>query len=165
MIHLNFYTMKYLFFNAFFLMILSIISSTDQGINDGRFYYAYQEKIALDEIENKLIVRFKTGKNSENSLLPSSMKTMAENDLVWRDDSTLVITVSAFQRDSFRSEVQRDEDVLVCNALYKTKGGAELGFVNQFIVKPKEGVSRSAVEKLNAQYGVEILKSNQCCPK
>ena len=60
--------------------------------NNSRFYYAYNEKIYLNELDNKLIVRYKQNKKSDKANI-SLNHELANKPMEWKDDSTCIISI------------------------------------------------------------------------
>lgn len=54
------------------LAIIAIMSFISQ--DDSKFYYAYEEKIYLNELDNKLIIRYKQNKSSDKSKISLKSK-------------------------------------------------------------------------------------------
>ncbi len=138
---------------------IAILTGSYQQKKENRFYYAYDEKITLSEVDNKLILQYKSNQRTENKVLLSVLPDISEQNLVWRNDSTLVIEVHPSTRSQIKSEIEKQEDILVCNPVYKTLEGIEMGFTDRFIFKLKEGVSITALNKMNSEYKVEIINT------
>jgi hypothetical protein len=79
--------------NIYFILGLVILSTfVIMGFtlsNNSKFYYAYNKKIYLNELDNKLIVRYKKNKNSNKSKLSLSQE-LANKPIEWKDDSTCI---------------------------------------------------------------------------
>lgn len=81
---------KYFIVTVLLLSIAAVMSFTVS--NNQRFYYAYNEKIYLNEFDNKLIVRYKHSKKSDKGQI-SLAAELAEKQFEWKDDSTCIITL------------------------------------------------------------------------
>lgn len=145
---------KYLIFIA--LLICLIINGFTR-LSKSRFYYAYGEKIYLGELDNKLIVRYKDNKKSDASKI-SLYSKLANKQIEWKDDSTCIINLDAFEKNSFRNEILSQWDVKSCNPVYAINTGFEMGITDEFIVKFNENVKQSDIDKLHRKYNVEIVK-------
>ncbi|WP_373523790.1 S8 family serine peptidase [Aquiflexum sp.] len=144
------------------LGFLSLVFSTNYNreILDS-FYYAYDEKVFLTELEDKIIIQFKTNQNSDNKFLVSQFPIIKEKDISWRDDSTVVLKIQTSERLNLQEELRKSKDVLLTNSMYISQRGSELGFTDRFIISLKNNVSKRDLEKLNAEHKVEIHKTTE----
>lgn len=126
-----------------------------------RFYYAYDEKIFLSEIEDKIIVQFTTNKKSNSRFLLSEFPDLKEEEIVWKNDSTIVLKTRATERVKIQKDLGNREDVASINPLYKSVEGLEMGFTDRFIIELKDNVSIKALQKLNTENKVEVIKANE----
>ncbi len=59
--------------NKFIILIISslviVVIMSFKLLNNSKFYYAYNEKILLNESDNKLVIRYKHTKNSDKKLI------------------------------------------------------------------------------------------------
>lgn len=146
----------------FYLLIAGLIAHVSglfQVDQETKFFYAYSEKIPLSEVNNKLIIQYKTNKRSESGTFLSLFPEIQEHNLIWRDDSTLVIETPLSIRQQIKAEMNRREDVAICNSVYKTKDGAEMAVTDRFIFKLKEGASIESLYKLNSEFNVDVAKA------
>ncbi len=67
------------------------------------FYYAYNEKIYLNELDNKVIVRYKHNKNSNKAKI-SLASILSDKMTVWKDDSTCIFTLYVSEKDFLKGE-------------------------------------------------------------
>lgn len=79
-------------------------------LNISRFYYSYNEKIYLNELDNKLIVRYKQNKKSDKKRISLSSE-FDDKVIVWKDDSTCIITLSANEKPLFKDKLKMQADV------------------------------------------------------
>lgn len=56
--------MKNKYFILWVTILFVIVTMSFTHSDNSKFYYAYNEKVKLNELDNKLIVRYKENKNS-----------------------------------------------------------------------------------------------------
>ena len=138
------------------LLILGFVQS-----NQSKFYYAYDEKVYINESENKLIVRFKNSKKKDKIKISTS-EDFKDKLLQWKDDSTYVVTLSnESEKLVFKNKLKSQIDVKSCNEIYSIDTGLELGVTDEFLVKFKANISQKEIEKLHQIYNVEIIKTTK----
>jgi transposase len=92
---------KYLIFGLAILLVILAMSFT--RTNNSKFYYAYNEKIVLNELDNKLIVRYKQNKKSDKTKM-SLMQELANKPIEWKDDSTCIISIGSDEKELLRAK-------------------------------------------------------------
>ncbi|SDC01442.1 S8 family serine peptidase [Williamwhitmania taraxaci] len=147
---------RYILFTVLLLCIAAIMSFTRS--NNSSFYYAYGEKVYLNEQDNRLVVRYNQGKKSDRKQI-SLFSKLADKLIEWKDDSTCIITVDASERDVFKDEISKQTDVKSCNPVYSINTGLEMGVTDEFLVKFHENVPQAEIEKLHRKFGVKVVKT------
>jgi subtilisin family serine protease len=128
--------------------------------DSGKYYYFYNEKIYLNELNNKLIVRF--AKNQKCDLKRSSLYEDLKNmPIEWVDDSTVEISIDPTDQKITLEKLIKNVDVKTCNPFYVSRSGFEVGVTDEFLVKFKENVSQSEIYKMNKKYNVEVIKRDE----
>lgn len=148
---------KYFIYAILSLFIIIVVASFIP-LNNQRFYYAYNEKIYLNELDNKLIVRYKQNKKSDKSKL-SLYSELLDKQFEWKDDSTYIITIDASEKRYFRDKILKQEDVKSCNPVYSINTGFEMGVTDEFVVRFHENVLPKEIDKLHKKYEVVVVKT------
>jgi subtilisin family serine protease len=147
-----------------FLIILGlgvIIAANLLPKSQEKFYYAYDEKIFLSEVDDKIIIQFASNQSSDSRSLLSKIPDLKEGEITWRDDSTVVLKIQASERVKILTDLSKREDVASNNPMYKTVEGAEMGVTDRFIIELKENASKKALQELNTEHNLEILKADE----
>jgi len=156
--HLKFKAMKKRLATIIAFLFLSfVVIMGFTHINEAKFYYAYNEKIYLNEHDNKLIVRYVENKKSDKERI-SLYSELEDHVIEWKDDSTCIITFSANEKRLYQAKIQRQTDVKSCNPVYKITTGLELGFTDEFLVKFNDNVPQNEIQKLHKKHKVEVVK-------
>ena len=125
--------------------------------NKSTFYYAYNEKIYLNELGNKVILRYKQNKNSDKAKISLSAE-LSNKQIERKVDSTCIITFEGDEKRLFKPEILKQSDVKTCNPVYAINTGLEMGVTDEFLVRFNENVAQTKIDELNRKYGVEVVK-------
>lgn len=147
---------KYLIFGLAILLVILAMSFT--LTNNLKFYYAYNEKIALSELDDKLIVRYKQNKKSDKTKI-SLNQELANKPMEWKDDSTCIISIGGDEIELLKAKILNQTDVKTCNPVYAINTGLEMGVTDEFLVKFNENIAQTEIDKLHEKYGVEVVKT------
>jgi subtilisin family serine protease len=122
---------------------------------EGRFYYAYDEKIILDEVYNKMVV------SSMTSCLPD-IKTLLKKSNIeqieWLSDSICIVTISVSQQKSLKDHLLQTNGIKSVHPLYKTKNGLEMGVTDEIVMRFKEKIPQEEIDKLYEKYQISVRK-------
>lgn len=115
---------KFFIFTIVALSIGAVMSFTHSG--NSKFYYAYNEQIYLNELDNKLIVRYQHSKMADKGQISLSVE-LADKQFEWKDDSTCIITIAASEKVMYKDKILKQADVKSCNPVYAISTGLEMG--------------------------------------
>ena len=141
-----------------FIILLTIVVMSFTRTNNSKFYYAYNEKIVLNELDNKLIVRYKQNKKSDKTKI-SLNQELGNKPIEWKDDSTCIISIGSEEKKQLKAKILNQADVKTCNPVYAINTGLELGVTDEFLVKFNENVTQTEINKLHEKYGIEVVKT------
>lgn len=148
---------KYFIFTILLLTLIAIMSFSSS--NNSKFYYAYNEKVYLNELENKLIVRYKHNKKSDKKQL-SLYSELGDKQFEWLDDSTCIIITAISEKVKLKDKIAKQEDVKSCNPVYAINTGFEMGVTDEILVRFKDNAYQKESKKLHEKLGVEVVKTN-----
>lgn len=143
-----------------FIILSSIVVMSFSSSNNSKFYYAYNEKIILSELDNKLIVRYKQNKKSDRTKM-SLNRELVNKPMEWKDDSTCIISIGGDEKELLRAKILNQTDVKTCNPVYAINTGLEMGVTDELLVKFNENVAQAEIDKLHKKYGVEVVKTTE----
>jgi len=140
------------------LLLILFVSFYNQNAT---YYYAFNKKVELKVVDNKLVVRYKHNlKRDINNALQNQL--FGKYQIEWRDDSTLVvITDNKTESSELFGNLKRQSDVKTCNAVYRVDSGGELDITDEFIVRFKETVTQSQIDSIHKNFGVQVVKSDK----
>jgi hypothetical protein len=142
------------------LLLLILVIMGFANFNEQKFYYAYNVKVYLNELDNKVIVRYKQNKKSDKSMISLSSE-LSNKQIEWKDDSTCIITMDASEKGMFKDRILQQMDVKSCNPVFSINAVLEMGVTDEFLVKFNENVSQTEIEKLHTKYGVIVVKTTE----
>ena len=128
------------------------------GLQKSSFYYAYNEKIYLNKLDNKLIVRYNQNKKSDKKLI-SLYSELMDKSIDWKDDSTCIITISASEKEILKNKILNQSDVKSCNDVYTINTGLEMGVTDEFVVGFNKNVTQKEIENIHKEYLYHFLSS------
>ena len=142
------------------IFLLSASYEQPQG-TQGRYYYAFDEKIFLVEVPNKVVVSF------ENSYL-SEIQQFLQNNAQIRQmefesefgNCVLSITENTNSR-AFIADLKKSPGIKSVNPLYNCNEGGIRGLTNEIVIQFKEGVSHLKIDEIYKKYRLEILDVNE----
>jgi subtilisin family serine protease len=146
------------FIIAIIIACIVLFAMSFAYVNNAKFYYAYDEKIILNEVNDKLVIRFNENKKSNKEKI-SVYSDIIDKKIEWKDDSTLILTINPSEKELFKDKVLKQSDVSSCNYVYKINTGLEMGITDEIVVKFREGISQKEIEKLHNKYEVKVIKT------
>ena len=124
------------------------------------FYYAYSEKVPLEEMANKIILRYKKNKKNEKGQVLLSLG-ISDESISWKDDSTCVVVVPPSKMSLTTNMARQLTDVKTLNPVYSLNSGLEMGVTDEFLVKFNEKVTEKEIMELNEKHGVVVIKETE----
>jgi subtilisin family serine protease len=139
------------------LMLCILLGMTSFSYSqDKKYYYAYDERIDLNEVEDKVLITYNT------TFLPVIKSSLLTNSKVkktdWQNDSVCVVTIESHQYKSFKEYFIRKEGVKSVQPMYATVDGLEMGVTDEIVVRFNEGVSQKEIDELNKKHHVIVKK-------
>jgi subtilisin family serine protease len=137
--------------------------SQSQTGSGQRFYYAYDERIALTPVADKVVVTLmeKTEPLDLNSLLNKSALNSGDYNIEALDNRTFQLN-SAANKVSHLMKLMRDNPAVhTLQPVYSTNAGAELGITDEIVVEFLPGVSQGQKKQLHRSLGVTAKKSKK----
>ncbi|MDR1985115.1 MAG: S8 family peptidase [Prevotellaceae bacterium] len=137
------------------ICILLLISSFITPESE-KYYYAYNEKIFLNEVKNKVIISFRT------VYLPEIKNTMLTNTNIknteWQNDSICIVTLEPSKYKSFKDDFIKQAGIKSVQPLYITVDGLEVGITDEIVVQFNK-IEQKEIDKLNRKYNVSVKKT------
>ena len=141
----------------FAILVLAVFFGfqDQQGL---KFYYAFNEKITLTEVEAKLVIRFSESSTKESSEAILS-RDYAEVHQEWQDDRTVIISANSRPgRDKILKDQQSSLQVVSIQPLYKISTGLEMAITDEFLVKFKGNSISDFQKEIQAKYNTSVVR-------
>jgi len=136
-----------------FVILITIFLTKGYSQLSEKYYYAFEEKISITELENKLIICFQKG-NFE------ILETIIDASLFeWKNDSICIIKIEDGQKDFYKKILQTIDGIKSIQPIYKTVHGTELGITDEIVIRFYENVSETQKNDLHQQYSVNLVKT------
>jgi subtilisin family serine protease len=146
------------------LIVLTTVSGYAQfGTgSEQRFYYAYEKRIALEPLADKVVIRLKEGEPSKlNSLLSKSSLNSGDYTIETLGKKTFQLSSAANTVSDLMNRMKDNRAIHTLQPVYTTRGGAELGITDEIVVEFLAGITSKQKEKLHRSLGVTVKKSKK----
>ncbi|MDR0206918.1 MAG: hypothetical protein LBI45_06645, partial [Bacteroidales bacterium] len=141
---------KKLLIVSLLIALVSIESFSQTG--EKRYYYSFNEKIFINEVENKMVICFQKDKAAEVKTLINSKKIESQNDHVY------IVNVENDQKETLKRDLLQIEGVKSVYPMYATADGAELGTTDEIVMRFNKDVSQQQIDELHRKYQVSVKK-------
>lgn len=144
---------------VYFLFALAIvILFSFQMQEEQKFYYAFNEKISLTNIDNKFVVRYSHDVDKEN-VTSDLIKAYDNSSLQWHDEKTVVLTLdSKTNAKEVVDNLKQLSHVASLQPLYKINTGLEMIITDEFVVKFKTNTKMEDIQTLSEKFGTTLVK-------
>ena len=125
------------------------------------FYYAYENRIELTPLSDKMIIRLAESQQSDmDVLLRASSHNPDDYTIKTLDKETFRISGDANKVTNLLNSMKDNPAVHTLQPVYITKDGLEMGITDEICVEFLEGVSAEQQEQLHRSLGVRVKRSN-----
>lgn len=126
-----------------------------------KYYYSFNQKIPLIDIENKIVIRY--SKTIAKEEVASSLRRRSPEIIQsWQDERTVVLQVpSSAKREKAVEELNISPDVISTQPLFKINSGLELMITDEFVIRFKANVLPEQQNEINRQNGVLLIKNTE----
>ena len=146
----------FILFSIFFIAVSSYAQKSEL-----LYYYAFDEKIEIAPVSNKLLVRKKsseTRQTYENLILN-------RNSNIKTDWHGYDIFKLEFEKETDKNSISQsflsDSNILSVSSIYKTNDGLEFGFVNEIVVKFKEDIKDTEKTSILKSFELDNSKTTK----
>jgi len=135
-----------------------------------KFYYAFDEKIYLNEVANKIVVSF------EEKYLPELQQFLQANDIIHQVElfhfgNGFILTTQPFfayplvslpppmpdEIKALMEDLKKQTGVKSVHPMYSVSG-LEMAVTDEFVVQFKKNVSQQEIDELHKKHQVKIIK-------
>ena len=143
-----------------FMILFSTVNLYAQK-NESLYYYAFDEKIEITPINNKVLIRKKSSetRQSYEKLMLNRFRNI---NIDWQGDD---IFKTEFENETDKNSIIQsllsDNNILSISNIYKTNDGFEFGFINEIVIKFKENVKNVERISIMKSFGLDNLKTTK----
>lgn len=120
------------------------------------FYYAFNEKIFLETVPNKFVLRF-TGSNIAGTKLTALEKQGLLKAQDWKDERTVVVNFLQAATDKVISDLQEEADIASLQPLYATRvEKQDIAPTDEILVRFKKGVSNDEIDRTMRVFNLQL---------
>lgn len=145
--------------SIFGMFTLSFNSEQDKTENP--FYYAFDEKVQIDQLVDKLLVKKKPALQ-KSSYEESTKQLFGEVEIEWLNTDISKVNVKDVKNIEEKiNKLLSDDDVISVRKVYKTKDNLEFGFADEIIIKFKDEIQESIREEILKTYNLKKSKTTK----
>ena len=138
------------------LSTMVIIMSLKKRNYSQKYYYAFDEKININEDFNKIVLTFDTIlTKTQFDILINSVSSSCKKSI--SGNSMIIETNSAIISDALIEKFKSNAHLKKANKMYIDENNFEVGITNELLLKFKEGTTQKEKEKLILSHSVKVL--------
>lgn len=139
---------------------LCMIVSAQKNPDKGKFYYAFNEKVYIEEIPSKFLIKARDKQKATDlaSFAKSSLKN--ENKIKFQNEQSFTIDLNETNNtidDLFKN---KKSDILLIRHAYKYQK-QEMYYADEILVEPKDGISIQDVLAKTGVSSITTIKQNK----
>lgn len=152
--------LKHIIIACIFGMItLSFYSKQDKSAPP--FYYAFDEKVQIDQVADKLLVKKKTALQ-KSSYEESTKQIFDQAEIEWFNNDISEVKIKDVKNIEEKiNKLLSDDDIISVRNIYKTKDNLEFGFADEIIIKFKDEIQESVREEILKMYNLKKFKTTK----
>jgi len=131
------------------LICTSISSASFSQTGEQRYYYAFNEKVFLHEIGDRMVVSFQ-----RNNAVDVKTRISSEK-IVWQNDSICILNVESERQKTLKSDLLQTRGIKSVYPMYAACGTV-VGVTDRIVMKFNKNVSQQQIDELHRKYQVCI---------
>lgn len=136
------------------MICVLIVTKSFAFVAGEKYYYAYNEKIFLNEVSNKMIISCNANNISNIKIALLSNSNVIKTE--WQNDSICIVTIESSQYAAFKENFIQQIGVKSVQPMYITVDGLEMGITDEFVVHFNEETLQSKIDELHQKYYVSV---------
>lgn len=127
---------------------------------DGLFYYAYNEKIMLQTVPDKYVIRYADADMAQARVKDAASKslfTLAE----WKDERTALVNLPDARYTAVKNALNQQSGIASITPLYTTAiEKINAAVTNEVLVRFNKGTGKQQIASLEAKFGLTLTSPN-----
>ena len=143
-------------FIVFLFSLFLFLPFTVQASDKDQFYYGFDEKIVIDKVDNKILVKIKPtqSRSDGEQLVKNSFEKTKK--IEWKRND--LCEIELYDSKEGISDLLFDDNIISAREIYKTTEGLEFGHTDEIVVRFKEGIDDADKEKLQISFDLKKSK-------
>jgi|GEM_PF-3284256 hypothetical protein len=148
-------------FMASFIGMITLSFNSEQDKSEKLFYYAFDEKVQIDQVADKLLIKKKEA--LKKSSYEETMKQIFDQvEIEWINANISKVKIKdAKNIEGKINKLLSDDDIKSVRKVYKTKDNLEFGFIDEIIIKFKDEIKESVREEILEMYNLKKSKTTK----
>ena len=142
------------------VLIISAVlfTSFKQNQDSTLFYYAFKEKVYLETVPQKYVVRYKNSDVAKNGLASLQARGISKT-VDFKDDHTAVIDLLKTDAASILPDLQKQTDVVSYQPLYNiTRDKFQIATTNEVLIKFSNGATQADIDAIIKRYNLQLVQ-------
>ncbi|HEX5150236.1 MAG TPA: S8 family peptidase [Parafilimonas sp.] len=149
---------KILFGTSAILLIAVILFSSFGRFQKDLFYYAFTEKIKLETIPDRFVLRYTSSDIAKNRIVAGRLNGNFVNE-EWKDDRTAIVSLLAGNAGVLINQLQSDPGITSLQPLYRTtREKLEAAPTDEILVRFKTNTSEAKANDIIKNYSLKIVQ-------
>jgi len=125
------------------------------------FYYGFSEKIKLETIPNKFVLRYASSDAAKNKITASRLNGAVTSE-DWKDDRTTIVSLLQSKASASINQLQADPDLVSIQPLYKTaQDNLEAAVTDEILVRFKESTSKANADAIIKNNNLKVVQKGE----
>jgi subtilisin family serine protease len=133
--------------------------------SDGKFYYAFDEKVPLYETSGRFVVTFdKEHRAGVEEHIMQNAKISKEELLIregYSSDYAVLTTTDGLDKEAFSEELSKQAGIRSVRQVYALDDGYEMGYTNEVILQFKNDASQQKIDEMHKKFNVEVITTTE----
>lgn len=144
------------------LLVLAgcFFSCTDEAIyvwpKGPKYYYAFDEKILLYEVPNKIVISFDGNYLSEIQQYLQGNTQIRQIDNIYIHNNVLILITEISDVTALMEDLKKRAGMKSVNPMYVVEDGLEIGITDEIVVQFKEHTSQQKINNLHKKYRLDV---------
>lgn len=145
--------------SIFYMITLSF--NSEQDIIENSFYYAFDEKVQIDQVIDKILIKKKPTLQKSN-YEEATKQIFGQVEIEWLNADICKIKLKEIKnREEKINKLLSDDEVISVRNVYKTNDNLEFGFTDEIIIKFKDEIKESVREEILKTYNLKKSKTTK----
>jgi subtilisin family serine protease len=143
-----------------FLLLSSAITE------EGKYYYAFKEKVFLFPKKNTLLVKYSDGIDKAEAEEFIKKEVPSGFKVKWHNPQTVEITTGSEEiANALRKKLESNNGVSTCQPFYILKDGLDMGVTDEVLIRFYPGISEEQKAELIKTFDTEVVKTTKIYQK